>query len=231
MNWFLRYLSSSVGRKFTMSLTGIFLILFLLVHLLGNLQLLKDDGGEAFNKYAYFMTHNPLIKTVSYGLYFFILLHTVQGISLALANKSAKGKTYAVSPKTPGVSWASKQMALLGTLILFFIIIHMGDFWFKMKSGVLPTRVYEGFADGEALSDLYIRVAEAFRSPLLVVTYVIGQVVLYFHLSHGFQSAFQTLGLSHPKYTPFIKGLGTAFAVLVPLAFAAIPIVFYLTNK
>ena len=231
MGWFGKYLTSSIGRKLIMSLTGLFLILFLVVHLIGNFQLLKGDGGEAFNKYTYFMTHNPLIKTVSYGLYFFILLHTVQGIMLWLANRAAKGETYAVKPQgQTGVSWASKNMALLGSLIFVFLVIHMGDFWAKMKLGLLGTKTYAGFADGEPIKDLYARVAEAYSNPIYVVIYVISMVVLYFHLAHGFQSAFQTLGINHRKYTPFIKGLGQAYALLVALCFALIPIIFFLSK-
>lgn len=231
MKWLTTYLTSSIGRKWTMGLTGLFLILFLVVHLVGNLQLLKDDGGESFNKYTYFMTHNPLIKTVSYGLYAFIILHTIQGLLLWSANRKAKGQTYAVTPKVPGVHWESQYMALLGTLILFFLIIHMGDFWFKMKfTDELITKSYAGFAEGEPIKDLYARVSAAFLNPLLIAGYVIGQVVLFFHLKHGFQSAFQTLGVNHPKYTPFIKGLGLGYAILVPLGFAIIPIIFFATK-
>lgn len=230
-NWFTQYLTSSVGRKLTMSLTGLFLIIFLIVHLLGNFQLLKDDGGEAFNKYTYFMTHNPLIKTISYGLYFFIILHTVQGLMIWAYNRKAKGQSYAVKTTPPGVKWASSNMALLGTLILFFLIIHMGDFWLKMKMGELDTHTYEDFVNGEPIADLYSRVSVAFQNPLLVASYVIAQIVLFFHLSHGFQSSFQTLGVNHPKYTPFIKGLGLVYSVLIPLGFAAIPILFYFLHK
>jgi succinate dehydrogenase / fumarate reductase, cytochrome b subunit len=231
MNWFTNYLTSSVGRKLTMSLTGLFLILFLIVHLLGNFQLLKDDGGEAFNKYTYFMTHNPLIKTISYGLYFFIIVHTIQGLLLWAYNRKAKGQSYAVKTTPPGVNWASSNMALLGTLILFFLIIHMGDFWLKMKMGEMTKLAYEDFANGEEIANLYARVAEAFKNPLLVGGYVIGQIVLFFHLSHGFQSAFQSLGVNHPKYTPFIKGFGLLYSVLVPLGFAAIPVIFFFLHK
>jgi succinate dehydrogenase / fumarate reductase, cytochrome b subunit len=230
MKWLIDYLGSSIGRKLTMSLTGLFLILFLIVHLLGNFQLLKADQGEAFNKYSYFMTHFPLIKMISYGLYFFIILHTVQGILLFLANRKAKGETYAVKTIPPGVSWSSQNMALLGTLILFFLIIHMGDFWGKMKLGVLSKKGYADFNNGEPVYDLYQRVAEAFTNPFLVGVYVIGQVVLFFHLSHGFQSAFQTLGWNHPKYMPIIKGIGTLYAILVPALFALIPIIFYFSH-
>ena len=124
MKWLTHYLTSSIGRKLTMSLTGLFLILFLIVHLVGNLQLLKGDEGEAFNKYSYFMTHNPLIKTISYGLYFFILLHSYQGLLLWWQNRNAAGgmKRYAVS-STKTSSFASRSMAWLGTLILIFLFL------------------------------------------------------------------------------------------------------------
>jgi succinate dehydrogenase / fumarate reductase, cytochrome b subunit len=230
MAWLTNYLTSSIGRKLTMSLTGLFMILFLVVHLLGNFQLLHDDEGEAFNKYTYFMTHFPLIKMISYGLYFFIVVHTIQGLMLWSANRKAKGQTYAVKTRPPGVTWASGNMALLGTLILAFLIIHMAQFWGQMHFGDMATKAYKDFAEGEPIKDLYSLVAEAFTNPLIIAIYVIGQVVLAFHLWHGFQSAFQTLGVNHPKYTPFIKGLGKAFAILVPFGFAAIPILFYLNH-
>ena len=232
MAWLTNYLTSSIGRKLTMSLTGLFMILFLVVHLLGNFQLLHDDQGAAFNKYTYFMTHFPLIKMISYGLYFFIVLHTIQGLSLWSANRKAKGQTYAVKTRPPGVSWASSNMALLGTLILAFLIIHMAQFWGQMHFGDMPeSTIYAGFNDGKGIKDLYGLVAEAFSNPLMIVLYVIGQAVLAFHLWHGFQSAFQTLGVNHPKYTPFIKGFGKVFSIVVPVGFAAIPIIFYLMHS
>jgi succinate dehydrogenase / fumarate reductase, cytochrome b subunit len=224
MKWLINFFGSSIGRKLLMSLTGLFLILFLVVHLIGNLQLLKGDGGEAFNTYAKFMTSNPLIKIVGYGNYFFILLHAVVGLMLWAANRKAKGQKYAVSPKTD-VTWASKNMALLGTLILAFIFIHMGDFWFKMKFGEMGTVTYA--SEAAPIKDLYARVATAFSQPLIVFAYLIGMFVLSFHLWHGFQSAFQTLGFNHRKYTPTIHLVGKAFAIVVPALFALIPIYFY----
>ena len=232
MAWLTTYLSSSIGRKLTMSLTGLFMILFLVVHLLGNFQLLHDDQGEAFNRYTYFMTHFPLIKMISYGLYFFILAHTVQGLWLWLDNRKAKGQTYAVKTRPPGVTWASGNMALLGTLILAFLIIHMAQFWGQMHFGDMPeTTFYAGFNEGKGVKDLYGLVATAFKDPLMIALYIIGQVVLAFHLWHGFQSAFQTLGVNHPKYTPMIQFVGKAFSILVPAGFAAIPIIFYWTHR
>ncbi len=230
MAWLTNYLTSSIGRKLTMSLTGLFMILFLVVHLLGNFQLLHDDEGEAFNKYTYFMTHFPLIKMISYGLYFFIIVHTVQGLMLWSANRKAKGQTYAVKTRPPGVTWASGNMALLGTLILAFLIIHMAQFWGQMHFGDMATKAYKDFAEGEPIKDLYSLVADTFKNPLMIALYVVGQAVLAFHLWHGFQSAFQTLGVNHPKYTPAIKWVGKAYAILIPVGFAAIPIIFYFTH-
>ncbi len=225
MKWLLTFFGSGIGKKLLMSLTGLFLILFLVVHLIGNLQLLNDDQGMSFNVYARFMTTNPLIKTIGYGNYFFILLHAFVGISLALYNRRAKGQKYAVS-NPMNTSWASKNMAILGTLILAFILIHMGDFWLKMKLGQLPMVTYPGI-EGE-MKDLYFRVAEAFKNPLLVGAYVLGMIVLAFHLFHGFQSAFQTLGINHKKYTPAIKSIGIGYSILIPLGFAIIPIYHFL---
>ncbi len=224
MNWFTKTLTSTIGQKVVMSLTGLFLILFLIVHMSGNLQLLKNDGGESFNIYAYFMTHNPLIKTVSYGLYFFIVLHTIQGIALALKNRSARGVKYKVA-KYPSASFASKRMALLGVLILAFLMLHMGDFWFKMKfTDQLAVVSYDGFT--YEVKDLYARVATAFSETWIVVAYLVGLLALAFHLWHGFDSAFQTLGLRHKRFGNVFKIAGRAYAILVPLGFAIQPLYF-----
>jgi len=224
MGWFIQFFTSSIGRKIIMSLTGLFLILFLVVHLAGNLQLLFNDGGEAFNSYAYMMTHNPLIKVISYGNYVFIVLHTIQGILLWLKNRKAKGVKASVKTSA-NASMASKNMALLGTLILAFLFIHMGDFWWKMKRGALNMVQSESL--GHEVKDLYERVSVAYSNELLVIVYLVGLGVLSFHLSHGFQSAFQTLGLNHKKYTPTINTLGKIISIVIPLGFALIPIKMY----
>jgi len=222
MKWIINFLTSTLGQKIIMSLTGLFLITFLPVHLAGNLLLLLDDGGEAFNVYAKFMTSNPLIKITSYGLYAFILLHSVQGILIWRVNKSKTGSQYAVKAKN--TNWAASNMGILGTIILVFILIHMYQFWFKMKIGVIdPITI-----DGVEMSNLYATVYEAYTNIFFVIFYVVSMIVIGLHLSHGFQSAFQSLGLNHKKYTPLIKLLGTAYSILVPLGFAVIPIVMYL---
>jgi succinate dehydrogenase / fumarate reductase cytochrome b subunit len=258
MSWITQTLSSSIGRKLTMALSGLFLCSFLAVHLVGNLQLFKDDHGLAFNEYAVFMTTNPLIKTVSYGLYALILFHAFQGFYLAYLNKKARPTAYAVTDGSANSSAFSRNMALLGTLLLVFIAAHMSDFWYEYKFGHVPYTKYEqNIYTGELkheslgkdfqmsgkkqefmkdentrvviLKDLYEEVEEEFKSIGLVLFYLISMIAVSFHLVHGFKSAFQTLGLNHPKYNGIINFIGVVgFGILIPLAFAAMPIYFFL---
>lgn len=230
MSWFSDFITSSIGRKLIMSLTGLFLIVFLAVHLTGNLALLADDGGKAFNLYAKFMTTNPLIKTVSYGLYAFILIHTIQGILLWVKNRSARGAVGYAVKKTHATNTnprAASNMAWLGMVIFIFILIHLYQFWLQMKLGNLPLATYEG----KEVKDLYFLVAEAYSNPLYVAFYVICMAVVGFHLLHGFQSAFQTLGWNHPKYSPLIRWIGRIYAIVVPIGFAIIPLYMYFFNR
>ncbi len=224
MSWFIRFLSSSIGRKIIMSLTGLFLILFLVIHLIGNLQLLIADQGRTFNEYAYMMTTNPVIKFTSYGLYFFILLHAIQGLVIWAKNRSATGKGYKVNKINKGTSIESRYMAQLGLLILVFLGIHMGDFWWAMKFGDTNLVTYEGLE----VKDLYEKVNHSFSNIGIVIFYIISMLGLFLHLKHGFASAFQTLGLNHKKYTPTIQAIGLIYSIVIPLLFALIPILFYL---
>ena len=223
MKWFFDLFNSSLGRKLMMALTGLFLITFITVHLIGNLQLLKDDGGQAFNVYAKFMTHNPLIKTVSYINYLLILVHAIWGIGLAIANKKARGSEgYAIANKR--TTWSARNMTLLGSLILIFIIVHMAQFWGVMHFGAIGVTIY----DGVETKDLYTVVSDAYTQSWIVALYVFSMAVLAFHLWHGFQSLFQTLGLNHQKYNGLINFVGKTFSIVVPALFALIPIWMYL---
>jgi succinate dehydrogenase / fumarate reductase cytochrome b subunit len=255
MSSILAIFNSSIGKKVLMSLTGIFLSVFLVVHLVGNLQLLKDDSGYAFNAYALFMTTNPLIKTVSWGLYAIILLHAFKGLALAVTNKNTRHSRYVVSGSQQNSHWTSRNMGILGTIILAFIIVHMSDFWYSYKYGETPWKKYIlEYSSGEITAvdtekpsgnaslnyntpihevliskDLYMKVVETFKQPLFVLFYVLSMLAIAFHLWHGFASAFQSLGLNHKKYNSLIKGLGFAISVLVPLGFAIIPVFIYLS--
>lgn len=216
-----------------MSLTGLFLILFLVAHLGGNLQLLQfvahDSAGEigrAFNEYALFMTTFTPIKVVSYGLYLFIIIHAVQGWVLWRQNVAARGPVrYAVSDlrAVNTNAKAAARMGWLGTIIFIFIVLHMYQFWLQMKMGNLPMVNY---GDGD-MKDLYSIVAETYANPLYVAFYVVSMFFIGVHLWHGFQSAFQTLGLNHNKYTPLIHWVGKGYSILVPLGFAIIPVVMH----
>jgi succinate dehydrogenase / fumarate reductase cytochrome b subunit len=270
-------LKSSIAKKYWMALTGLFLCLFLAGHLAGNLQLIFGDALQ-FNKYALFMTSNPAVKLLSYVTYISILFHAVDGFMLTIQNKKARPIGYA---KTDGStsSFSSRNMAVLGTLILVFIVTHMVNFWAKMhfdenmplqiitvesmgqkqdlylttNEGYLPVdQVAKSFDDatktglqtyivnrteffntqakvkvGEGYKDLHkITVAffkDAKTGLIATILYVLAMAVLAFHLLHGFQSAFQSLGFNN-KFTPAIKTFGALFAIVVPLLFAIIPV-------
>jgi succinate dehydrogenase / fumarate reductase, cytochrome b subunit len=226
MKWFVDLFSSSLGRKLVMALTGLFLISFITIHLIGNLQLLKADEGKSFNVYAEFMTHNPLIKTVSYVNYTLILVHVIWAIMLSAKNRAARGpEGYANAGKSS--TWSSRNMGILGTFILIFIVIHLKQFWFEMHWGGISTASY----DGKEYKDLYKVVAFAYDSLWYVALYVFSMTVLAFHLWHGFASAFQTLGLNHKKYNLLINVVGKAYAIIVPALFALIPIEMFLIKN
>ena len=141
MSWFTKTFSSTIGQKILVALTGLFLCIFLVIHLIGNFQLLKTDAGYAFNAYTKFMTSNPLIKIASYLTYLAILFHAFKGIHLAIKNRAARPVAYKSAAKSR-VSGFSRSMALLGTIILIFIIIHMQQFWYEYKFGEMPKQEY-----------------------------------------------------------------------------------------
>lgn len=224
-NWFTRTFSSSIGKKMLMAGTGLFLVTFLVVHLSGNLQLLKDDGGKSFNVYSDFMSKNPFIHFISYGLYFFIILHTVVALILTLENKKARPIAYQTTNNQS--NWAKRSMGLLGTVILFFIILHLKDFWAKYKMGWIDYDFAIVNYDGVDYRDIYSLAVEEFKELSHLIIYLVGMLVLAFHLNHGFASAFQSFGLNHKKYTPLIKSVGVVFSIIVPLLFAIIPLYIY----
>lgn len=219
------WMTSSIGKKLFSALTGLFLCLFLVGHLAGNLPLVFGHlmGGSitevqtSFNEYAKFMTTFPAVKLLSYATYISILGHAILGLYLVFKNKGARKQKYASNKPSVNSAWASRNMGLLGTLVLAFIIIHMSNFWFKMHYGDLPL-------DANGLKDIFSTLWFTFKNPIVVVIYAICMAAIGFHLVHGFKSGFQTLGLNHPKYSPIIDKLGKGFAIVVPILFALIPI-------
>lgn len=221
MSWLSNALTSSIGRKIIMAVTGLFLCSFLVVHLVGNLQLFKNDGGAAFNIYSHFMGTNPLIRTLEIGLVLGFGFHIYEAIALTGKNKKARGSQgYVVNHIEQNSPWASRNMGLLGTIILIFLLVHLYNFFYRARFGELDPDINNN-------ADLYTLVVSSFHQLWYVVLYVLAQVALCYHLIHGFKSAFQSLGLTHRKYTPIVTYLGYAFAVLVCAGFAAMPLYFY----
>ncbi|MBK0369786.1 succinate dehydrogenase cytochrome b subunit [Flavobacterium agrisoli] len=263
-------LKSSLAKKYWMALTGLFLCLFLAGHLAGNLQLIFSDALH-FNQYALFMTTNPAVKLLSYLTYISILFHAIDGIMLTVQNRAARPIGYAKNNAAANSAWASRNMAVLGTLILVFIVTHMVNFWAVMHfdekmplqtisidmqgqkqdfylttdGGYIPvgqvndnglviknrTEFFDGMANikvKEGYKDLHKITVAFFQDPqtglIATILYVLAMAVLSFHLLHGFASAFQTMGVNNPTYSPIIKGFGKGFAIIVPLLFAIIPI-------
>ena len=251
-------LNSSLGKKLIMALTGLFLCTFLIVHLGGNLLLFSNDDGYGFNVYANFLTHFPPIEVIAYLLYVTIVVHAVYAVILTLQNRKARPVMYADINKSPA-SWSSKNMGLLGSILLLFIVIHMSDFWFAYKYShkigfkeyrtdlatdkttavdYIPTSpnfeksvTTENNFEIVRVKDLHAKVASSFSSKLYVIFYVIAMGSLSFHMLHGFQSSFRTLGWVHRKYTPIVYFIGTwLFAVIIPIGFAAMPVVYLIQS-
>ena len=212
------FLTSSIGKKLIVGLTGLFLISFLVVHVGINSTILLNDNGETFNTAAHFMSHNWVIRVMEIGLLLGIIAHIFMTLRLHFENKSKRPVGYAVIDGKANSKWYSRSMTLLGTLLLIFLVIHMADFWLHTKKSLYITHENE---------NSYQEVKEAMQNPLLLVIYIAGFFSLGFHLLHGFPSAFQTLGLNHKKYTPIIKAAGTAFSIIVPGLFAAIAVALF----
>jgi len=220
MSWFSKAFSSTIGRKLLVAVTGLFLCSFLVVHLIGNLQLFSADEGVAFNAYTYFMTHNPVIRAMEIVLLLGFVLHIWQSVYLNRRNHNARSVKYVVNHAEQNSSWSSRNMGLLGTIIFIFLLVHLYNFYFKLKFGEIGS-------DAAGNKNLYGIAVESFSHWWYVALYVISMVALAFHLIHGFRSAFQTLGLNHKKYTPAIRIFGYVFSVVVCAGFAAMPLYFY----
>jgi len=212
------FLTSSIGKKFLMGFTGLFLISFLVVHVCINACIYFNDSGATFNMLAGFMAHNIIIRVVEVGLFLGIILHVVQALILTLQNNKARPQKYAVQNSAVSSKWYSRSMGLLGTLLLMFLIVHLANFWVPTKIAVFKGEEHNTF---ESLKT-------TFSNPIILVVYLLGLVSLFYHLLHGFQSAFQTFGLNHKKYTPCIKSFGFWYSVILVLLFASMPITLFL---
>ena len=207
MNWLTNTLGSSIGKKLLMAITGFCFLLFLIVHLAGNLTLY---GGQAlFNSYAeHLHALGPVVTIAEIGLLLLAIVHVLTGIILFIGNLKARPTRYAVNKRAGGRTWGSATMPYTGLLLLCFVVLHLLNFHFVDKSQ----------------TPIYTIVAATFNQTWYVCIYVVAMIVVALHVRHGFWSAFQTIGANHPKYMPFIMRAAIALSLLVGIGFGLIPI-------
>ena len=211
MNWYMFLLGSSVGKKMLMAVTGLCLIGFLAVHLLGNTMAFV--GAEAFNDYAKKLhSLEPYFTVFNIGLLTIGLVHIIVGILLFFENLRARPNNYEIFNNPGGMTFGSKTMPYTGILILIFVILHLLKFTFVDKS-VIP---------------IYQQMEATFANPGWVLMYVVAMVIVAFHISHGFWSLFQTFGINHPRYTPLIMGLGLVVTLVIGVGFGILPVYLFI---
>jgi len=207
MHWIGQFIGSSVGKKLLMAVTGSCFLMFLVVHLAGNLTLF--GGKEMFNSYAEHLHGlGPILTIAEWGLLFLALVHVVTGTLLFFQNLNARPERYVMNKRAGGRTNSSATMPYTGFLILVFVIFHLLNFHFVDKS---TTTIYE-------------IVTGAFESIVYVILYVAAMIILALHIRHGFWSLFQTLGANHPKYMPLIMGASIVISIIFGFGFGYLPV-------
>lgn len=216
------FLKNSLTRKNLMAITGLFLSFFLIIHLLGNLQLLlpAEEAQLQYNSYSRLLGGNILVKLIAYVLYLCIILHTLDAIYLSYKRKKANGVSYSHDRRGRASTWYSRNMMALGIIIFVFLVIHFKDFWYYYKFGELPL-------DSNGNKDLYTLVVVAFEQLWYVILYIIAILALGYHLLHGVFSAHRTIGLYHPMYNRMVRIIGVIFAVAITIGYVIIPLFLY----
>lgn len=211
-----------------MALSGLFLIVFLLQHM--SINMMSVISADLFNEVSHFMGTNPVVQGLLQPILMFgVLFHLGMGIKLELENRAARPVKYAMNNGGANSTWMSRNMIITGITVMLFLLLHLYDFWIhemQVKyiqgdmSGLLPTGEYRYWEE----------LHEKFHDPVRVGLYVVSFVFLALHLFHGFQSAFQSVGFNHRKYTPFIKKLSNVYAVVVPLGFVVVAVYHFITQ-
>lgn len=217
MNPFVRFLNSSIGRKYVMAATGLSLTLFLIVHMAGNLTLYA--GKEAFNAYAHVLESNPLLPLAEAGLAALFLVHLVFALILTGRNKASRSTAYKASLGMGAKTLASTTMWITGPIIFLFLLVHLWDF-----------RIAKEFLEEGEPYDLAQMVIDRLSSPLGFAIYMVGIVLVGLHLWHGFQSSFQTIGLGHPRYRRLVLWLGRGISLLLVAGFGGLPLYIFLVR-
>ena len=228
MSWVKNTFSSSIGRKFAMALSALFLMLFLLQHFAINFT--SVFSADVFNDISHFMGTNPLVQfALQPILIFAVVYHFVMGFVLEAKNRNARAVKYAMNKGQANSTWFSRNMIYSGLVVLAFLALHFYDFWIPE----ITTKYVNGDTTGlMANGDFryYEEMVEKFHDPIRTGFYVLAFVLLSLHLLHGFQSAFQSIGARHPKYTPGIKKFGNIFAIAIPAGFIFIALFHHLTS-
>ncbi len=230
---FAQMFTSSIGRKLVMGLTGLFLVTFLIIHAGINACIFADlsffnpeDNGDMFNRAAHFMGSTVLIRIMEVGLFAGFILHIIQGYMLEAQNRAARGVGYAKPMGNAGSKWYSRSMGLLGTLILLFLILHLAHFWVPARfthAGLEPLPTATG-----VMHDMFGLMKVTFSELWVVIVYLLGVFSLFWHLMHGFQSAFRTVGVHNNKFLKLLASAGVWYSIIICLLFAAMPVAMYL---
>lgn len=214
-----------------MALSGLFLVSFLIVHVGLNSTIFNDlpyfnehDNGSMFNRAAHYMGNSLVIRILEIGLFAGFILHIIQGYAVEIKNRRTRGTAYKVGMGNRGSKWYSRSMAILGTLILLFLIIHVSHFWVPSRITHDMEPVTYGFTNTH---NVFLRMYEVFQEPWVVILYLVGVISLAYHLFHGFHSAFRSLGVHNRKYLALLKSLGYGFTIVVCVLFALMPISMY----
>ena len=212
-------------RKSMIAVTGLFLCLFLIVHLSANCILLlpEEVARGLYNSYSTTLRENPLIKIVAYALYLSILLHVVYALLVSLRNKKAKPTKYAVNRSSENSTWASQNMGLLGAFILLFIVVHLANFWARIKLGMGDVVGTDALGN----VDVYAVTSSLFHNIYYVIFYSFLMIPLGFHLHHGLKSAFKTLGFYHKAELRLVAKIALIYAVIMSVGFGIIPLIVY----
>lgn len=205
-----------IFRKTILALTGLFICVFLTAHLGGNLLLLlpEENAREMYNAYSHALRENLFITIIAYINYACILFHILYAVLITRKNRASRSVDYHLNRNDENSSWTSQNMMLLGAIIFCFIVLHMANFWFKVK-----IQGQEG--------DLYQMVVDLFKNPVYLFIYVVAVLPLGLHLAYGVQSAFKTLGLYHKKYIRWMAKVSVFYALIIGLGFGIIPIILY----
>ncbi|WP_092736708.1 succinate dehydrogenase cytochrome b subunit [Riemerella columbipharyngis] len=218
--------SSTIGRKYAMAFSALFLLVFLVMHLSVNMLSVFSKG--AFDEASYFMGYNPLVQFLMQPILIFaVFFHFIMGFVLEIKNRKARPVKYLVNGANANSTWMSRNMIYSGLVVLAFLVLHMYDFWAHEMS----YKYFPGGGDSQDIERFWIELHEKFADPIRVAAYVVAFVLLGLHLAHGFQSSFQSIGARHPKYTPFIKALGTWYSILIPLGFVFVAVFHFVTQS